>query len=106
MENIKGIYEISGFGKNTSYEKGCQNMLQIGFEWLCKHAKAKLKGHTYNGIYGIFESDSKDAKELSKIITKAEPGCTGAMHQSVMGHLFYIATDGIEKWKKEVKKND
>jgi len=107
IEKISGLFDLSGMG--GSYEKGCQNMLQKGFEWLCKHPKANLKGHTYKGIYGIFESDSKDAKELSNILAKSEPDCTGAMHQCIMGHLFFIAGNGIEKWKKELeelKKSD
>lgn len=105
IRNIKGIYEISGFGKNTTYEKGCQNMLQAGYEWLEKRKKkAKLKGHTFKGVYGIFELDSPDAKELSKVTVDTEPECTGAMHQAVMQHLFYINGHGIDKWEKEVKK--
>ncbi len=106
MENIKNIYEISGFGKNTSYEKGCQKMLQAGFEWIEKNKKkkTKLKGHSYKHIYGIFELDTKEARELSKVIVKAEPECTGAMHQAVMQHLFFIAKEGLEKWKEEVTK--
>lgn len=103
-KNIKGIFDISGFGKKTSYEKGCQNMLQAGFEWLEKNKKGKLKAHSYKGVYGIFEPDSKKAKELSKVIAKAEPECTGAMHQAVMQHLFFISGNGLEKWKKEVSK--
>lgn len=101
VENIKGIYEISGFGKETSYEADCQEMLQRGFEWLETNKKADLKGHSYEGIYGIFKPDSDDAKELSKVITK-DMDCTGAMHQAVMQHLFYIWKNGIEKWKEEV----
>ena len=108
MVNIKNIYEISGFGKKTSYENGCQKMLQAGFEWIEKNKKkkTKLKTHSYKNIYGILEPDSKEAKELSDVIVKAEPECTGAMHQAVMQHLFFIAEEGIEKWKKEVKKKE
>jgi hypothetical protein len=102
MENIKNIYNISGFGDFTHpYEQDCQKMLQQGFEWLETHRKAKLKGHSYQNIYGIFEPDSKDAKELSTATTK-DVDCTGAMHQAVMSHLFYIWKNGLEKWKQEV----
>jgi len=101
VENIKGIFEISGFGKETSYEKGCQEMLQRGFEWLEQHKKADLKGYSYKHIYGIFEADSEDAKELSDVITK-DMDCTGAMHQAVMQHLFYIEREGLDKWKEEI----
>jgi len=101
--NIKGIADISGFGKNTNYEKACQDMLQAGFEWLEKHKKAKLKAHTFKDIYGILEPDSKDAKELSKTICEKVPDCSGAMHQCVMGHLMFISANGIDKWKEEVR---
>lgn len=108
IEDIKGIYEISGFGKNTGYEKSCQKMLQVGFEWIenNKKKRKKLEGHSYKGIYGIFEPDSKEAKELSRVICKEEPECSGAMHQAVMSHLFFIAKSGIEKWKEEVMKKE
>ena len=102
MDNIKNIFNISGFGGfEHPYEQVCQEMLQRGFEWLETHKKAELKGHSYQNIYGIFEPDSDDAKELSNIITK-DLDCTGAQHQAVMGHLFFIWKNGIEKWKKEV----
>jgi len=101
IEDIRGIVDISGFG--GGYEATCQSMLQKGFEWLETHKKAKLKGHTYDHIYGIFEPDSKDAEELSSVVTKGFD-CTGAMHQAVMSHLFYIWQNGLDKWKKEVKK--
>ena len=108
IENITGIYEISGFGKDTDYEKACQNMLQAGFEWLenNKDKLKKLKGYTYEGVYGIFGTDSKEAKELSEAVVGAHEGCTGAMHHAVMGHLFYIAKNGVEKWKEEITKED
>ena len=107
MTNVN-IYNISGFGGfNNPYEVQCQNMLQAGVDWLEEHPKAKLKGHTYKGIYGILEPDSKDAKELSKVICDAcKEGATGAMHQVVMGHLFFIAKNGVDKWKEEVKKKE
>ncbi len=105
IENIKGISDISGFGKNTLYEKACQDMLQAGFEWLEKNRAKKfnLKGHTYKGVYGIFEPDSKEVKELSEVICKTHFGITGAQHHAVMGHLFFIAKNGIKKWKSEIK---
>jgi hypothetical protein len=103
MKNIKGIVDISGFGKYTGYEKACQNMLQAGWKWMSKNKKEELKGHTYTNIYGIFEPDNKATEELSQVIAKAEPDCSGAMHQAVFGHLMYINKYGLEKWKKKVK---
>ena len=104
IQNIKGICDVSGFGKKTGYEIACQNMLQAGFEWLEKNKEGKLKGHSYKNLYGIFEPDSEKAKRLSKVVVKAGLECTGAMHQAVMQHLFFISSNGIEKWKEEVNK--
>ncbi len=104
-ESIKGISDISGFGGH--YEATCQNMLQSGYEWLeaNKDKIPKLKGMTYKQVYGIFEPNSKESKELSECVVKAAKGdCTGAMHQAVMSHLFFIAFNGVEKWKREAKK--
>ena len=101
--DIKNMIDISGMG--SVYEVTCQKMLQRGFEWLSKNKdNSDLKGHSYKGVYGIFEADSKSAKELSDIITK-DTDCTGAMHQVVMSHLFYIAENGVDKWALEVKKH-
>ena len=99
--DIKNISNISGMDKE--YEDVCQKMLQAGFDWLEENKKAKLEGHTYKGIYGIFEPDSDDAKKLSEVVGNSVSDCTGAMHQAVMGHLFFIAGNGIEKWKSEVQ---
>jgi hypothetical protein len=103
--SIKNITEISGFGKYTGYEKACQDMLQAGFVFLETHKdKRKLTATAYQNVYGIFDPKSEKAKELSKAVVKAHPDCTGAMHQAVMGHLFYIAHNGVDKWKEEIKK--
>lgn len=101
-ENIKGIGDISGFG--GGYEQNCQTMLQAGYIWLIEHPKANLKGRTFQNVYGIFEPRGKDAKELEKAILASVDDCTGAMHQAVMTHLFYIHFNGLQKWKDEMKK--
>lgn len=105
--DIRGISDISGFGRTSGYEHGCQTMLQAGVDWLRNKKKVNLKVKTYKNIYGVLEPKSKDAKELSKVICKAvDNDCTGAMHQAVMGHLFFITNKGLEKWKEEVTNND
>jgi hypothetical protein len=104
IEDIRNIAYISGFGKKSSYEKACQDMLQSGFEWLVNHKKVNLKATTYKGVYGILEPKGKDAIELSNVIVKSVPDCTGAMHHCVMNHLIYISKEGLDKWKQEVKK--
>lgn len=112
-EDIKGLYDISGMG--GGYEEACQKMLQAGYDWLVdRREKARMEKGTslnlqtsgFKGVYGIIEPESEDAKELSKAVTDAVDDCTGAMHQAVMGHLFYINKHGIEAWKKEVSKDE
>ena len=84
--------EISGFG--GGYEENCQKMLNGGMLWLDGHKEPDLKGHTYKNIFGIFDADSDDAKELERVVIAATDDCTGAMIQSVMQRLFWIAHNG------------
>lgn len=113
MDDIRGIADISGFSDKdmkggSAYEAHCQKMLQAGYEWLEKNKakRGKLKGHSYSNIFGMFEPDSKAAKEMSEAVCKAAPDCSSAQHHAVMRHLFYIAGNGIEKWKAEIKKSE
>jgi hypothetical protein len=101
MENIKGIFNISGMGDD--YEESCQIMLQAGFEWLenNKTKTEKLKTETWELLCRL---RSGEAKELYNEITQSVEDCTGAMAQAVLGHLWYISVNGIEKWKSEAKK--
>lgn len=95
--------EISGFG--GGYEAACQTMLDRGVKWLLARPKAKLEAHGFENVYGIMIPDSADAKELSEVITK-DVDCTGAMHQAVMGRLFYIAKNGWESYVSELIKHE
>lgn len=102
-ENIKGIYDISGYG--GGYEEACQTMLQAGYDWMLNHAKGQeLKNATNPRIFGVFIPGSNTTKELGDIVAKSVPDCSGAMHHAVMSHLIYISTHGLETWKAEVKK--
>ena len=95
--------EISGFG--GGYEKCCQDMLEAGCKWLAAHPAATLEGRTLKNIYGIFEADSQDAKDLEEVILSAADGeATGAMHQAVMSRLFWIAKNGWDKYVEELSK--
>ena len=101
---ISGIVSISGFG--GGYEDACQRMLQNGYDWLEKNEskKKRLRGHSYKYVFGLFEADSKEAKELERAVMKGQDGATGAMHQAVMSHLFYIAAHGADAWIEEATK--
>jgi hypothetical protein len=101
--DIRDIIDLSGFGQDSGYENACQKMLQKGYEWLQEHPNAILTAKSYKNVYGIFDPESVDAKKLSGIIVKEVPDCSGAMHQMVMLHLFYIHQHGVDKWIKDVR---
>ena len=90
--------EISGFG--GTYEDGCQTMLDAGVKWLNDHPDAELKMSEYQGVTGLLNEDSEDAKELGKVVVAAvdaaypDGGVTGAMHQAVMSRLMFIEANG------------
>lgn len=95
--------EISGFG--GGYESICQNMLEAGVKWLTDHPSAKLEGHTFKGIYGVFTPDSDDAKAMDKaVIDAADGNATGAMHHAVMSRLFWISKNGWDAYCAELRK--
>lgn len=96
--------EISGFG--GEYETACQDMLEVGVEWIVNNPdlKDKLKGVTYENIYGIFTPESEETKALEKVILNAVDDCTGAMHQAVMTRLMYIAANGWDSYVEELEK--
>lgn len=93
--------EISGMG--GPYEAACRGMLMRGVDWLDNHPDADLQGHTYNNVYGVATMDSDDAKELSEVVCDGMDGIhapTGAMHQCVMSHLFWIKKNGWDEYCK------
>lgn len=97
--------EISGFG--GGYEKRCQDMLDAGVRWLEGRGNADLKGHGYQNVFGIFEADSNDAKQLEEVILAAAGGdATGAMHQTVMQRLFFISKNGWDKYCAELREHE
>ena len=84
--------QISGFG--GGYEEACQDMLEAGVCWLAHHPTKDLAVKYYPNAYGLLSAESDSAKELEKVILDANPGCSGAQHQTVMMRLGYIATNG------------
>lgn len=93
--------DISGMG--GGYENVCQRMLKNGREFLKKHGELKASLHGYANIYGVCDVKGEDAEALEKAVMEGIEDCTGAMHQAVMGHLFFIAKSGEEKWLGEFK---
>ncbi len=99
-------YSISGFG--GAYEDMCQRMLWRGVKHLeevrppvemWKQAKA------YRNIYGLLLTEGDDLKALEAAIIQDGDDVTGAMHQAVMGHLFYIHENGLDRWREELAKH-
>lgn len=94
--------DISGMG--GGYELCCQTMLLRGMAFLAQNPDFTFdKAYSeFKGIYGLCISQSEGAKTLDDVITKGT-GCTGAMHQAVVGHLSYIHKNGYEKWLSRFK---
>jgi hypothetical protein len=82
--------EISGFG--SGYEKMCRTMVSQGCKWWSKNPVAKPKVRGFEGIFGLAQTDNKDAELLEKAMLAGNEDCTGAMHQASMMHIFH--------WKK------
>ena len=101
--------EISGFGED--YEKTCQDMLEMGMEWLNAHPDCDLKLSSFKGVTGIVNADNDDAQQLIDAVvagsydpeTKRNEA-TGAMVHTVMERLFFIRINGWDKYCEELRK--
>jgi len=121
MKEIVKTWDISGMG--DGYEEACQKMLWTGIQYLSKidnperllqgtHGmKAKAGKGNMLGIqegetvefYGICYTP-ESFKECEDAMMKAvNNDCTGAMYQCVVGHLKFIAKNGLQKWHEELK---
>jgi len=91
--------EISGFGGH--YENACQRMLSIGLEWIKDKPLSIWEGvYSYKGIFGILHTTDKFHK-LEERWEEIAP--SGAMHQAVLQHLYYIHKYGYEAWLNNFK---
>ncbi len=97
-----GMAEISGFGGD--YEQACRNMLAAGLEWLDAHPNADLRFRHVPQVFGIVLPTTSDTKALSEAVSKAIPGCSGAMHHAVINHLMFIKGNGWDKYCEEMSK--
>ena len=89
--------EISGFG--GEYEEACRQMLRQGLQWCDAHPDAKPRYKGFENVYGLCIDDNEDAKQLDKALTADIPGGpTGAMHQAVVSHIFFIRANGWEAY--------
>lgn len=101
--------DMTGFGKSSGYEAVCQKALWAGIQYLTKVDRPdKILDKTveFTNIYGICETP-ESAKELEAIWSKMDKevfqGWTGAQHQAVVGHLRFIAKNGLQGWLDEFK---
>ncbi len=103
--------EMSGFGKNTTYEMGMQRMIWLGMEWLKGKKLRVFDGmHGYAGIIGVESTEHSQLGELEEIWRNdpflQEGGITGAMHQYVLHHLKSIAEEGYLTWFQLARDQD
>ncbi len=102
-EWVEGMGEISGFG--GGYEQACRQMLRQGLKWFDEHPDAKPEFQGFKQVYGLVTEENKDAEALSAAVCAGvEP--TGAMHQAVISHLFWIRRVGWDAYVAEMSKPD
>lgn len=89
FEWTEDMREISGFG--GQYERACRAMVSAGCAWWSEHPDADPQFRGNQGIYGLITEENDGAEALGKVIedaTKSEGGCTGAMYQAAINHIF------------------
>ena len=99
--------EISGFG--GGYEAACRAMVFAGMDWMDAHPEADPHYRGFKGVYGILMEDNEEAKALSKTVAEAAHdlgGCTGAMHQAVIGHVFAYKRLGWEEYCRQLRERE
>lgn len=114
VNRISKTVDISGFEKmgdkiGYGYEAVCQRALWEGIDYLSKCDRPEKildKSSGFKNVYGILETP-ESAKELEAIWSKLDKevfkGWTGGQHQAVVGHLMFIAKNGVQKWLDEFK---
>ena len=107
--NIVETWDISGFPHG--YEQVCQQALWLGIQWLSKQDNSYdiFKGTgSFNNVFGLIETP-ESCKELESIWSdwdnRVWKGWSGAQHHAVVNHLRFIAKNGLQKWRQEIKEN-
>jgi len=92
--------DISGFG--GAYENACQRMLTIGLEWIKdKPIDIWKEVWGYKNIFGMMHTPEEFRDLEEKWIKEVAP--SGAMHQAVLSHLYYIHKFGYDAWLEKGK---
>src|SRR5207245_780664 len=85
-----------------------QKMITAGLVYLSEHPEFKWKFSSLMGgpirVYGIMTPENDDSKKLEKVLLKAVPDASGAMHQAVVGHLMGIWKTGYQAWLNRARK--
>lgn len=105
--------EISGFG--DTYEAACRSMLVAALDfWDGQDESFDPKYKGFEDVYGVCLDDNDDAKKLDEAIMDAEivygdgtrercgDGASGAMHQAVISHAFFVRKNGWERYVQEM----
>lgn len=100
--------DISGFG--GGYEKGCQQILWLGLEWIKDKPLEVWKGtYSFKDVTGLVHT-GEGLKEFDEMLY-ADPflkagGMTGAMHQCSLSFVHYIHVNGYAEFIKKVEETD
>lgn len=110
----EGMGEISGFG--GSYEAACRAMLASTLEfWDTQPEEFNPIYEQYENVTGIAIDKNEDAKRLDEAMLAAEfigphgtpqragEGASGAMHQAVVNHAFFIRANGWEAYVEALR---
>ncbi len=93
--------EISGFG--GGYEEVCRVMLKAGLEfWDQQPESFDPRYKSMKGVFGLLLDNNEDAKKLDDAIIAVANGATGAMHQAIVGHIFFIRQNGWDAYVREM----
>ena len=109
--------EISGFG--GGYEECCRHTLLEGLKFWDDQGegfnpryqvpRAKTQGGEEIEFYGVLMDQNEDARLLDQALNDAAEshgGLTGAMHQAIVNHLFFIRQNGWDRYVEEMSRDD
>lgn len=94
-------WDLSGMG--GGYENACQQMLWDAVRFLFKNKTSDIMLKQSPQVYGLMFVEGKDGKAFEEAMMENVKDCTGAMHQCVSNHAFYIGKNGYDKWYSELK---
>lgn|SRR6185503_5283203 len=91
-----GAKDHSSMG--ADYETAMRRMLIAGIDYINQHPDCVPVFKEYNHIFGHIDDLNSDAQKLYNVVLAAEPNCSSAQMQEIMGYLTYIVQLGWEKF--------